>query len=310
MLVWELIGAVIGAGFVSGREIETFFGQYGSWGFVGLCIAGSVLRLSQVLMPTTWKNRWPDRIWRIMLSLLLMTTGGAMLAGAGEICARVLPFRCAGLAGMAATLLLAWGLAMKTRAGLALVSRVLVAMIMLMLLRGFTLPFREGFTVSDHHWHKALLSGVGYGGFNAALQWPVLAASDISDRKKRNSGNLAAAITVCLILAGIFLLKRHPSLASGTMPFLLLMKQLGRTGYYTFSICLYLSVLSTLTACIRSSRGSLLMLSGIMLVSSAGFSGIVGRVYPMLGIICCIYLLLAKITNSISGSFLSQQDMI
>ena len=38
-----IIGTIIGAGFASGQEIFTFFNVYGSWGFLGLFVAGVLI---------------------------------------------------------------------------------------------------------------------------------------------------------------------------------------------------------------------------------------------------------------------------
>ena len=310
MLVWELIGAAIGAGFASGREITVFFAQYGHWGFAGLAAAGGMLLLAGEPLPASWCKSWPEKAWQIMLSLLLITTGGAMLAGAGEIWAQVLPVRWSQAIGLVVTFGLSWLLAMKTKAGLAWVSKGLVAALMLLLLLAFRVSPMQGAVIVEQAGPIAILSGGSYGGFNAALQWPILAAAMIEKRQKRSALRWATILILLMLLLGMLLMQRHAALMGEVMPFLLLMKQFGAGGYIGFIICLYLAVLSTLTACIRAVCGRAWPMAGIMLVSCGGFSEAVALLYPLLGGVCCIMLLLAKITNSFAGSFLSRKDML
>ncbi|MGN0763091.1 MAG: hypothetical protein ACI4MK_06870, partial [Aristaeellaceae bacterium] len=87
------VGAVVGAGFASGREIDSFFSRYGAWSWLGVAAAAAVAggialgvmrRPGQGGMPEGWRGRWPGRLWQGMFGALLLFTGGAMLAGAGE----------------------------------------------------------------------------------------------------------------------------------------------------------------------------------------------------------------------------------
>lgn len=309
MLVWELIGAAIGAGFASGREIAVFFAQYGSWGYAGLAAAGAMLLLAGEPMPASWCNRWQEKTWQAMLTLLLIATGGAMLAGAGEIWAQVLPIRWSNALGLAVTLLLGWLLAVKTKTGLAWVSKGLVTALILLLLLAFRVPPMKGVVIAERGGAAALLSGGCYGGFNAALQWPILAATT-ETRQKRRALRWATGIIITMLGIGMLLMRRHAALMGDAMPFLLMMKQFGTVGYIGFILCLYLAVLSTLTACIRAVRGRIWPMLGILLVSCGGFGEVVSLLYPLLGGACCIMLLLAKIMNYSAGPFLSRRDML
>lgn len=309
MLVWELIGAAIGAGFASGREIAVFFAQYGTWGYAGLAAAGGMLLLAGESLPVSWQNRWMEKIWQTILALLLIATGGAMLAGAGEIWAQVLPIRWSNWIGIAATITTSWLLAVRTKAGLAWASRCLVAVMAVLLLAAFRVQPMKGAVITEREGYLALISGASYGGFNAALQWPIMAAT-MEGKQKKCALQWSTVIILLLLGVGMLLMRRNAALMSEQMPFLVLMKQYGSVGYIGFIVCLYLAVLSTLTACIRAVRGRMLPVTMILLISCCGFGGVVNRLYPMLGGACCIMLLLAKITNSFAGSFHSRKDML
>lgn len=312
MLAWELVGAVVGAGMASGREIATFFTQYGTWGMLGiLSSVGVLLLLSDVTLPPAWQHIWPATLWRILMSLLLIVTGGAMLSGAGEVAALTLPIPWAHWLGMALTLLLAWLLAKRTVSGLAWVSRGLLAVLAVLILLGFTVTPMRAAAVQTAQPAQAILRGVTYGGFNAALQAPIIATAVCKSRAQRRRHVMAAcAIMLCLLMLGNAVLLRHPALMGESMPFLRMMGSYGKLGYWLGAISLYLAILSTLTACLRGLPGTLLPVLGITLVSAMGFTGVVERVYPVLGGGCFLLLLAAKCMNCGAPPFHQRQDML
>lgn len=299
MLPWELLGAVVGAGLASGREIASFFGSYGAWGYAGaLLAAGTLYLLGGAGMPLSWHNRWPEKLWRMLNSLLLISTGGAMLAGAGEVAALTIPVHSAYWLGMAATLLLAYLLAQRTIAGLAWVSRMMLAVLLILLLTGLTLPPMRAAALASADVPAALVRGVAYGGFNAALMRPVMeGATDAGQKSRRRSLFMACVMTGALLMAGQAVLMRHPALLGEAMPFVRLMAQLGQAGYALGAAALYLAILSTLTVCIRSLGGGVFTLAGIILTALLGFSGVVDLAYPFLGGACAVMLALALLSR-------------
>ena len=309
MLAWELVGAVVGAGLASGREIAAFFAQYGKWSYAGIFLAvGLLIFLSGAELPHSWIGRMPERIWRCMLTLMLITTGGAMISAAGEVAALVTPMRGAYRVGILITLLLAWFLACRSQAGLSVVSRLLLAVLGILLCLGFTISSMRGVPVIPKGNSAVFLRAAAYGGFNAALQWPL--ARETDSRNKGRALITSGLIILVMLLMGNGLLQRHPVLIDEPMPFLKMLQPLGKVGYALCAASLYLAVLSTLTACIRAQRGHISSLICMMLISLVGFSGVVEAVYPLVGMCCTVLLLAAKIMNSSAGPFLSQKDML
>lgn len=306
---WEILGAVVGAGFASGREVASFFARYGAWGYAGAVAAvGSIALLTDTPLPAAWRGRWPEKLWRSLFALLLVATGGAMLAAAGEVSALLLPLRPAYALGMALTLLLAWWLSTHTAAGLAWVSRMLLAALLLMTVCGLTLPPLRANVIARQEPAAALLHGLCYGGFNAAIAAPVLL---IQPQKGRKGALLVACgMLLALLLLGVATLLRHPALIGEGLPFIRMMSHLGRTGYWLGGICLYLAVLSTLIACLRGLGGRLWALAGIGAVALAGFHGVVETVYPALGGACMALLLAAKLRNCAGKPFHGAENML
>lgn len=297
MLTWELLGAIVGAGLASGREIASFFGRYGAWGFAGVALAGGALYLlGNARMPGSWVGRWPERLWQVLLTLLLVTTGGAMLAGAGAVAALTLPVHGAYWLGMAGTLALAWGLAQRTVLGLAWVSRAMLLVLAAMIGLGLTLPPMKAVTLTHASPLEAIARGVAYGGFNAALMHSVLKAAKPAQRQR---GLLAACLlTAGILAAGNAVCLRHPALLGEEMPFVLLMNRAGAIGFWLAAAALYLAVLSTLTVCIRSTGGKALPTAAIILTAMMGFSGVVDAAYPVLGGACAATLLAMRLSRS------------
>ncbi len=311
MLTWELVGAVVGAGLASGREIAAFFARYGAWSYAGITLsAAALVILADNPLPSAWRGRWFERLWRWMLSLLLVATGGAMLSGAGEIAALTLPLHGAYWLGMAGTFALAWLLANRTAAGLAWVSRCLLGALALMILLGFFQPPRRAVALEPRAIPEAILRALAYGGFNAALAAPILSNAQVEKSARTRAVWQAGLVILLLLLTGNAVLQRHPALLSEPMPFLQMMRSYGRFGYATGSLALYLAVLSTLTACLRGLGSSFPSLVGIAAISLFGFSGVVETGYSLLGAGCLLLLAAAKFLNCPLSPFHSGRDVV
>ena len=311
MLTWELVGVVVGAGLASGREIASFFASCGRWSWLGILTAIiSLIWLADTRLPRRWHGSWLGKTWQILLSAMLVATGGAMLSGAGEVAALALPVHHARIIGMIGTSAIAWLLARHTSAGLMWLSRGMLAVLAVMIGVGLFLPPARAANVSDGTGTAAMLRGMTYGGFNAALQIPLLMQSRAGEKNRQRSIRQAGGIILLLLALGNAVLQRHTALLGEQLPFLQMLSGFGKAGYWLCALSLYLAILSTLTACIRALRGGWFPLCGIAAVSLMGFAGVVSRVYPILGGGCCVMMLAAKFTNCAAGPFHSGRDML
>ena len=301
-----MVGAVIGAGFASGREVAAFFSRFGAISWLGVAAAvGAIAWISLGAMrspgvPEAWRNRWPGRVWQGMFVALLAATGGAMLAGAGEIAALTIPLHGAYWMGLLSTLCLAWWLSERKLSGLACVSRALTGCLIAVMALGLALPGLRGVWVEDApDWSRlpvSLLRGLCYGGFNVALASPVLdeIAGALSPRERRRCVGLVSAILGALLALGNGVLRRHPALLGAVLPYVELLGLWGRWGMGLGALALYLAVLTTLVACLRGLRSLLIRRWSLCLpvgVALLGFTGAVDGLYPLLGGGC--FLLLA-----------------
>lgn len=312
MLAWELTGAVVGAGMASGREIATFFARYGRWGIVGILLSiAMMVFLADVSLPDCRKHSWINIIWRLLQSLLLVCTGGAMLSGGGEIAALVLPVSRAYSIGVIVTIVLGCLLARHTLNGLALVSKMLLAVLVITLIFGLYCPPSEAVSIDPVRPINAVLRGITYGGFNAALQAPIMSrTTQIPSSGKKRAARLSGLIVGSVLILGYTVLMRQPGLLHEALPFVVLQSRYGLAGYLLASLCLYLAIISTLTACLRCLNSTPASLAAILLVSSLGLSGVIEIAYPLLGGSCFLILLGAKLVNCLIPPFHSRKNMI
>lgn len=311
-LSWELLGAMVGAGLASGREIASFFGRYGMWGFAGVALACTAAAfVADVQLEQVWQGGCKTKLWRALVALLLIVTGGAMLSAAGEIAAMTLPVCGARWIGMTATLPLAWLLSQRTNTGLAWVSRAMLTVLAMLILLGLRLdPMRAAF-VDKVSIPGGLLRALTYGGFNAALMAPVLRCHAATPAPERRRALRRTCVLLGLLLAaGHAVLLRHPALLAEELPFVRMSASYGRWGFVLAALSLYLAILSTLTACVKGLGGRGLAMAGIVLTACAGFTGVVDVLYPLLGGGCFVMMLAAKFRNSRRNTFISRNDML
>lgn len=311
----EICGAVVGAGFASGKEIALFFSRFGIWSWAGIATAVAVvgavclgvMRCPGVAgMPLCWQGRVPGRLWTALFTGLMAATGGAMLAGAGEVAALLLPVRGAYWLGAAATLGLAWMLAGRKLQVLPMVSRALILCLAAVVVLGAALPRREAallHTASRAQLPAGLVCGACYGGFNVALACPAAAdGAALTARQRRRCTGMVCLALGLLLGCGNLVLVRSPGLQGEALPFIRMLAPLGRAGYGLCGAALYLAALTTLAAALRGlkahlGRGYAAGVAAVAALSLGGLERMVARVYPMLGAGCLALLALARWQN-------------
>lgn len=304
---WTMVGAVIGAGFASGREIASFFSRWGWWSLAAIAAAvGILIRICRDAMerpcpPLSWREKWPEKLWQGMFLALLIVTGGAMTAAAGEIAALTLPIRGAYWLGMLVSLVLAQILCEKTTTGLTRISQALTACLILIMMMGLFLPPMRGVALKGTQgWQalpQSLWHGLCYGGFNGALAVPVLTQmrTHMQHEQHRRAVWLGCGILAALLLLGNAVMLRHPALMGEVLPMIRLLERFGRTGYMMGALALWLSAMSTLMACLAGMRGrGWWPALAMAVVAMLGFSAAVERLYPLLGGGCAALLAAAR----------------
>ncbi len=304
-------GAVIGAGFASGREICAFFARYGEASLLAMLSAVAVIggmvftalrRTSADGLPQAWRGTWWEAGWRALFALLLLVTGGAMLSGSGEIAALLLPLHGAKLAGMAATMAFAAYATWRDWNTLPFVSAALVVCMVGMMILGLRLPVSGGAAVMEKASPvQALVSGVCYGGLNVALSVPAMAGGLANPKERQHAALLVMAVLGIMLFLGNALMLRHPEVMHMPLPLIQLLRGYGATGYRLCAGTLYLAVLTTYLAALKGLKalcGTVLRRYAASQVAVAaiallGFTRIVDIVYPLLGAVCFLLMVFA-----------------
>ncbi len=317
------IGAVVGAGFASGREIMVFFSRYGKFSWLLILLATGVMCAICALVMRRI-SRCRSRHWCAMyegypnflkilgegcIFLLMAVTGGAMISAAGELVSLLLPIRFAYAVGVLFTLLLAYVLGRKSMKPLAAISGVLTAgMLISYFLILATVPpademvhLASPLTLSEGL--KASVSALAYGGMNMAIALGVVCECAGDRARNRNRTALYFGITMTLLLfVSNYLYLQHEELQSVSLPIVRLLNGLGRTGYYLSVTMLYLAVLTSLTAILCTLQklsdtyvpskpwANAATLCIPLLFSLIGFGKIVEAVYAPIGL-CCLLLI-------------------
>lgn len=308
-----VVGAVIGAGFASGREVMRFFTQYGSWAYVGMAVAvlgmgilvRQLLRLSAAVETDSFAmlcerllGKWGGRTSTVLYALMLAMNGAAMLSGAGELSAIVVPVQWAYPLGFGAMLLCALLIARRGLGGLAWWSAVMIPLCVVFDVLLLRLPVPKGIALPPPraYWEVIPLA-VGYAALNMALAAGLLCEAGPGLRTK-DRGGVAGMTMLCLggllLLANAVLMPHAANLRTHALPMVALASGLGITGFYLSALILAMAMLTTMATAMR---GLFLILpqgwsigqrwagsaATCALLGMVGFTHLVGTVYPALG---------------------------
>ncbi len=314
------VGAVIGAGFASGREVMVFFARYGaaSWALIVLA-AGAMAALCALAMRAarraragSWCALYPGKAEGTLAKVcrlgLFGATGARMLPAAGELGALLVPLRAAYPLGLAATALLAWALCrggLKPLAGLSLILAVALLGCCCAVLSSAGQPSARAEPPPGGA--RAVIGVIAYAGLNVAIGLGVVCeCADGPPRQLCRTAALFGLMMTGLLFVSNALYLRHPELEAAPLPMVRLLGALGRAGYGIGAATLYLAVFTTLLAILRALRAlteplplpaavrSALPMAPPLLFSLVGFERIVEGWYAPVGL-CCLAALFAPL---------------
>lgn len=314
------VGAVIGAGFASGREIVAFFTRYGahSWWLillsaavmVGLCVL--LQRAAAKGTSGCWcelyanRPRWMRCGAQACAVLLMAVTGGAMVSASGHMVALLWPGQWAYPIGVVGTVIAAWVLGFASLRPLSWLSGALTALFLAATLAVLSrdapiahAALVQPLAVGDLIW--AGVRAVAYAAMNLTLAIGVVCrCSRCSSRGICRTALCFGLMLVAMLFVSNYLYLKHPELLSEAFPIVRLMSLFGRAGFVMSVSMLYLAIFTTLTAVIYALRNVVekhvrgtsmraLVTMGLPLsVSLIGFEGIVDGLYAPAGLICLV----------------------
>lgn len=301
-MAWEALGAVIGAGFASGRELAVFFARFGRWSPVAIFTAVLAVWLLTQRILRSGEAPYRRLSWRIAFVALAVVSGGAMAAAAGEIAALTLPLHGAKYAGILLAMAVGHMCAAQNTPLLRRVCQLTTAAMVLMLMLCLRLPMQRAAFVPTGNALAASVHGVSWAGFNLALAAPMLSrrGESRSAMEKERAAALLTFALAALLTLGCTVLRRHPMAMHSELPLVQLTANLGRWGFPLCCTTLLLAEFSTLAASLRTlaellpARWRYAGMTAVLLTALAGFGPVVGRVYPLLGGVCTVLLLLPK----------------
>ena len=300
--VFCMIGAMVGAGFASGREIMQFFTQYGSFSWALIAFSSGLMAALVYWSNEHALHREESVLIRGFRALLYCAVGGGMAAAAGELAALTLPMHHARTVGMLITLMACAGMSGGSLRGMAWLGAVLIPVMICAFLLCLRVPGTN--TPDPQPSFPSLIHAAGYCGLNAM---PAGAVTVQAEGQKKRQKRLCVAIAAGLLFGGFLslgnaaLLPHTASLKDAALPVVMLLRGYGKTGFYLSAATLYLAVSTTLIASLRGLAAQLpgehqhiwaaLIAAGCAMI---GFQEIVAKAYPVLGYLSLLILLMQK----------------
>ncbi len=313
--VMACVGAVIGAGFASGREVVAFFTQYGQYAQWLILLSALVMTgLCFLCMRAARQNECPEG-WYSLLNgsrmpffcsmALMVLTAGAMIAAGGQVAALLWNHPQAYIVGVWGTIAAAMLMSHGSLKPLGLISAALSMLLLCALMSACVRPGQPLVRIakpSNIGWAAA--KAVGYAGMNMMLAIGVVCRSAGRTPKPGVTSALFGWIIGMLLMISQYVYASHPEVQASAFPMIMLLSGFGRTGYVTGAVILYLAMMTTLVSVLYALRTAAermcrrqelrwLMVPGLPLaISGFGFSAIVDRLYAPAGWLCLLFVFL------------------
>ncbi len=310
-----MLGAIIGVGFASGKEIYVFFFQFGQSSFLGLLSFGLlyvvlffIIQYFSNKIQTNNYDEFNKKIFgkfcsttKIFLLINFLITASGMFAGADYLFKKffnvgyMIPSLILGIL----TFIILLGGIEKIK----IVSNLIIPIMLLVIVINSFLnitPQNVNFQVVKNSGLMSIYYGVLFGVNNFVTALPV-----VFETKLKTKGNVFVTLTICVvILLNLFVLSSNNF--STDMPMFELSAVGGKWFYYIYFSILILALFSTLEICVYNAynildvnkKSKFILLFTIlltMLLSRVGYAFIVKYLYVVSGIISGIYLILMLI---------------
>lgn len=317
------VGTIIGAGFASGQEILVFFTRYGITSYISMILAGlifmymgsKILILGRELKANSYGDMIEDVFGRlspfinIYLFIAYMIISVAMFAGAGALFGDHQKIGVAITAALAAIIIIR-GVEGLIHANTFIIPLLLIFNVIVFIYNIYTpintTPYAEN---SAPMVFNSIKSSIMYISYNVILCIGVLVplGNSIKDISTAKWGGYmgGALIGIMLIMSNYCLLRHMPRAGLYEMPLLYIANTISPLFGKLYTFILWGAIFTTLianlfsiTSAIESRLPSYLHGISIFiavivlaLLSALGFSNIISVMYPILGVIGCIFLI-------------------
>ncbi len=306
-----ILGAIIGVGFASGKEICVFFFDFGGASILGLIAFGLLyIYLFFVIQYISHKlklNSYSEfnaaifgrlcKISNVVMLINFIITSAGMLAGADYLFKTFfnVGFKFPSLVLSVVTLLLLCGGIDKIKMVANFIIPIMIAVIIINSIKNIT-PSNVNLEITKQNSYIAIYYGLLFGVNNFVAAMPVL-----FETKQKSKTKAMVILSICLIIL-LNILVFASNHFSTDMPMFELSKNVTNSFYYIYFLTLILALFSTLMICSyntmkiisknKSVFVAILVVLTNLILSNFGYAFIVKYLYVLSGIISGIYVVL------------------
>lgn len=322
-----ILGAIIGVGFASGKEICVFFFNFGAASIIGLISFGLlyvylffiIQHISKKLEIKSY-NEFNAKIFgaickftKIVLIINFAITSAGMLAGANYLFAKFFNVKYAipSIVLSVICLCLLMGGINKIKIVANFIIPIMIAVIVINSIGNIT-PQNVNLEITNQNGVMAVYYGLLFGVNNFVAALPVL-----FETKLKTKGKLFVIFTICLIIL-LNILVFASNNFSTDMPMFELSSNVSKSFYYIYFLTLVMALFSTLMICSynmqnlltkkKSIYSAILVILINLIISTFGYGFIVKYLYVLSGIISGFYVILLIIMIIIKSIKLSKNN--
>lgn len=317
-VTFVILGAIIGAGFISGQEINLFFNKYNENGIIGILFSGILIG---IIINKTYKiiytekiNTYEDLINKIIpiknkyiklilnniVSIFLLLSFFIMASAFNSFFKQEfqIPIYITGIINC----LICFNIFIKENKLIIKINQLLMPIIIISI---FILILKTNINFNFNEFKiniellKAFFSGLIYSSYNIILLIPIMVTLNkyINNNKQINKLSIiSSTIIIELAIIIYFLIDNIPNKNNLEIPLIYLTNNLGKYYYYIYSLIILLAIFTTQISVgygflrnITKSKKSHKIMSIIIciisvLISNFGFSNLVNILYPVFGI--------------------------
>ena len=304
-----ILGAIIGVGFASGKEICVFFFNFGGTSIIGLLAFGLlyvylflvIQHISKKLKANSY-DQFSSKIFgkfckltNIVLIINFTITSAGMLAGADYLFETFfgIGYRIPTIVLTLLTFALLFGGIKKIKFVANIIIPLMLAVIVVNSIGNIT-PQNVHMDITVQNGVMAIYYGLLFGVNNFVAAMPML-----FETKLKSKGKIFVILTICIVIL-LNILVFASNNFSTSMPMFELSKNVGPLFYYIYFTTLVMALFSTLIICsynatniISKNKKSSFTISIVVLInliiSNLGYNFIVQYLYVVSGIISGIY---------------------
>lgn len=306
-----ILGAIIGVGFASGKEICVFFFDFGGASLIGLLAFGLlyvylffvIQHISNKLKINSYDKFNAKmfgrlcKITKVVMLINFVITSAGMLAGADYLFETFfgVGFKIPSIILSVVTLLLLIGGIEKIKLVANIIIPLMLAVIVINSIRNIT-PQNVHMDITVQNGVMATYYGLLFGVNNFVAAMPML-----FETKLRTKGKLFVILTICVVILLNILVFASNNFET-SMPMFELSKNVSPWFYYIYFATLIMALFSTLVICSYNthniiSRGkksrffALCVVLINLIISNLGYNFIVQYLYVISGIISGVYVI-------------------